>query len=235
MTPGIAVSVKSNLGVSPLSSIPYTITSVFGMEMGNATFLNQVVLVLLQILLLRKNFKWINLCQVVVGIIFGKIIGKIAGISPSFICLLYFARFANLMGYILIVAIAIYLSPVLKKTMSMFALIPMALMMGSMVSYDMLLIAGSFLYVSLCLRLMYKPEAKWNWKYAVTFGAIAFLFIAVKIIYLPLYLWLFLILLEDKDKKELVKRIGFVVLVFIILYALTSVIPLKMSKVFASG
>ena len=170
-----------------------------------------------------------------VGIIFGKIIGKIAGISPSFICLLCFARFANLMGYILIVAIAIYLSPVLKKTMSMFALIPMALMMGSMVSYDMLLIAGSFLYVSLCLRLMYKPEAKWNWKYAVTFGAIAFLFIAVKIIYLPLYLWLFLILLEDKDKKELVKRIGFVVLVFIILYALTSVIPVKMSQVFASG
>jgi len=44
-----------------------------------------------------------------VGIIFGKIIGKIAGISPSFMCLLYFARFANLMGYILIVAIAIYL------------------------------------------------------------------------------------------------------------------------------
>lgn len=54
------------------SSIPYTITCVFGMEMGNATILFHVVLVLLQILLLRKNFKWINLCQVVVGIIFGK-------------------------------------------------------------------------------------------------------------------------------------------------------------------
>lgn len=72
MTAGIAVSVKSNLGVSPVSSIPYTITCVFGMEMGNATILFHVVLVLLQILLLRKNFKWINLCQVVVGIIFGK-------------------------------------------------------------------------------------------------------------------------------------------------------------------
>ena len=55
MTAGIAVSVKSNLGVSPVSSIPYTITCVFGMEMGNATILFHVVLVLLQILLLRKN------------------------------------------------------------------------------------------------------------------------------------------------------------------------------------
>ena len=71
MTAGIAVSVKSNLGVSPVSSIPYTITCVFGVEMGNATILFHVVLVLLQILLLR-NFKWINLCQIVVGIIFGK-------------------------------------------------------------------------------------------------------------------------------------------------------------------
>ena len=50
MTAGIAVSVKSNLGVSPVSSIPYTITCVFGMEMGNATILFHVVLVLLHVI-----------------------------------------------------------------------------------------------------------------------------------------------------------------------------------------
>lgn len=37
MTVGIALSVKSNLGVSPVSSIPYTITCVWGLEMGKAT------------------------------------------------------------------------------------------------------------------------------------------------------------------------------------------------------
>ena len=37
MTAGIAVSVKSNLGVSPVSSIPYTMTCVWGIEMGKAT------------------------------------------------------------------------------------------------------------------------------------------------------------------------------------------------------
>lgn len=39
MTLGVAISVKSNLGVSPVSSIPYTITCVVGLEMGKATIL----------------------------------------------------------------------------------------------------------------------------------------------------------------------------------------------------
>ena len=37
MTIGIALSVKSNLGVSPVSSIPYTMTCVLGIEMGKAS------------------------------------------------------------------------------------------------------------------------------------------------------------------------------------------------------
>ena len=71
MTIGIALSVKSNLGVSPVSSIPYTMTCVWGIEMGIATIIFHAVLVLIQILILRKRFKPINLLQVVVGIVFG--------------------------------------------------------------------------------------------------------------------------------------------------------------------
>ena len=71
MTIGIAISVKSNLGVSPVSSIPYTLTRCWGIEMGKATILFHCVLVLLQILILRKNFKLKSLFQIPVGIIFG--------------------------------------------------------------------------------------------------------------------------------------------------------------------
>lgn len=71
MTAGIAFSVKSDLGVSPVSSIPYTLTCVWGIEMGKATILFHVGLVLLQILLLRKDFKAISLLQIVIGVIFG--------------------------------------------------------------------------------------------------------------------------------------------------------------------
>lgn len=71
MTIGIALSVKSNLGVSPVSSIPYTMTCVWGIEMGKATIIFHAALVLIQILILRKRFKPINLLQIIVGIVFG--------------------------------------------------------------------------------------------------------------------------------------------------------------------
>ncbi len=71
MTIGIALSVKSNMGVSPVSSIPYTMTCVWGIEMGKATIIFHCVLVASQIILLRSKFKYINLLQVIVGIIFG--------------------------------------------------------------------------------------------------------------------------------------------------------------------
>ena len=71
MTTGVALSVKSNLGVSPVSSIPYTMTCVWGIEMGKATILFHIVLVLLQILILRKKFEVKNLLQIPVGVVFG--------------------------------------------------------------------------------------------------------------------------------------------------------------------
>lgn len=71
MTVGIAISVKSNLGVSPVSSIPYTMTCIWGIEMGKATIILHIFLVLLQIVLLRRNFKPKNLLQIPVGVVFG--------------------------------------------------------------------------------------------------------------------------------------------------------------------
>lgn len=71
MTLGVSMSVKSNLGVSPVSSIPYTITCIIGLEMGKATILFHIVLVILQIAILRKDFQAKNLLQIIVGIVFG--------------------------------------------------------------------------------------------------------------------------------------------------------------------
>lgn len=71
MTIGISISIKSNFGVSPVSSIPYTITMVFGLEMGKATILFHVMLVMLQLVLLRREFELLQLWQVVVGVVFG--------------------------------------------------------------------------------------------------------------------------------------------------------------------
>ncbi len=71
LTLGIAVSVKSDLGVSPVSSIPYTITCITGLDLGLSTIVFHVALALLQVVLLRRAFKAKNLLQVPVGVLFG--------------------------------------------------------------------------------------------------------------------------------------------------------------------
>lgn len=71
LTIGIAFSVKSDLGVAPVSAPPYTLTCVWGVEMGKATILFHFLLVFLQICLLRKKFKARYFLQIPVGIIFG--------------------------------------------------------------------------------------------------------------------------------------------------------------------
>ena len=71
MTIGIGFSIKANMGVSPVSTIPYTVTLITGLEMGKATILFHIVLILFQIVLLRKDFKMKNLAQIIVAILFG--------------------------------------------------------------------------------------------------------------------------------------------------------------------
>lgn len=86
MSIGVVLSIKSNLGVTPVSSIPYTMTLVVGMDLGLATTLFSVVVVLLQILLLRKNYKLFNLLQIPIGIVFGSFLsacGKLMAGIPA--------------------------------------------------------------------------------------------------------------------------------------------------------
>ena len=86
MTLGVAISVKSDLGVTPISSIPYTMTVVTGMDLGIATMIFSVFVVLLQILLLRKQYKPINLLQIPIGILFGAFLtvgGKLMIFLPN--------------------------------------------------------------------------------------------------------------------------------------------------------
>ncbi len=68
---GASLSVKSDLGVSPVTTVPYTVTYIWNVDMGITTFLFHLLLVLIEFLMLRKSFKLTNLLQVVVGIVFG--------------------------------------------------------------------------------------------------------------------------------------------------------------------
>lgn len=71
ITLGVGFSIKSNLGSTPVSSIPYTLNVVWGIEIGQATILFHAFLVAVELLLLRSDFKPKHFLQVFVGVLFG--------------------------------------------------------------------------------------------------------------------------------------------------------------------
>lgn len=68
---GVTFSIKSNLGVSPINSIPYVLSLITGLEQGVLTTSVFCVFILMQIILLRKDFKPINFLQIVFSSLFG--------------------------------------------------------------------------------------------------------------------------------------------------------------------
>ena len=71
MTIGVNLSVLSGLGVSPIDTIPYVVSLISGKSLGLSTTLVFSVYIVLQIFILRKDFKWKNLLQIVLSILFG--------------------------------------------------------------------------------------------------------------------------------------------------------------------
>lgn len=68
---GVGFSIKAGLGTSPISSLPYVLSCLAPLTVGTATILMHVVLILLQILLLRRRYDPIQLMQLPVALVFG--------------------------------------------------------------------------------------------------------------------------------------------------------------------
>lgn len=68
---GVSLITKASLGTSPISSIPYVLSLSFPFTLGNFTIFFSIFLILLQLLILRKNFKLEHVLQIPVSIIFG--------------------------------------------------------------------------------------------------------------------------------------------------------------------
>ena len=71
MNIGIAFSIKSNLGSTPVVSVPYAISLITGIDIGICNTLFQCFLVLIEFMLLRSAFHPKHFLQVFVGILFG--------------------------------------------------------------------------------------------------------------------------------------------------------------------
>lgn len=71
---GIALSIVANLGTSPLSCPGYILTGTWGLTVGNWTIITNCLYVLVQLAVLRKNFKAKYLMQIPASIVFGYLI-----------------------------------------------------------------------------------------------------------------------------------------------------------------
>ena len=68
---GVSLVTKANLGTSPISSIPYVLSLNFPFTLGNFTIFFSLILIVLQLLILRKNFKLEHVLQIPISILFG--------------------------------------------------------------------------------------------------------------------------------------------------------------------
>ena len=68
---GVAFSINSDLGATPISALPLVISLIAGIDTGVCVTVIFLFYILIQIVILRKEFKWINLSQIIFSTIFG--------------------------------------------------------------------------------------------------------------------------------------------------------------------
>lgn len=71
---GVAFSIKAALGTSPISSVPYVTSCISGLSVGTTTIIMNGIFVVIQIIILRKQYEWFQLLQIPAVIVFGVMI-----------------------------------------------------------------------------------------------------------------------------------------------------------------
>ena len=108
---GIAFAINSDLGISPVNSLPFAAHLVSGINMGTAVTVFLLLLIGLQAVILRREFKLIELTQIVFSTLFGFFVDLAIFIVGDFTIPMYAGQLAMLAISIVLVAtgIAMYL------------------------------------------------------------------------------------------------------------------------------
>lgn len=67
---GASLSIKANLGTSPLICIPYVSSLISNLSVGTTSFFFNILLILIQVILLRGGFEKRQYLQIMIGTIF---------------------------------------------------------------------------------------------------------------------------------------------------------------------
>lgn len=83
MSLGVAFSVRANLGTAPVSSLPYVLSLRWASpSLGVWTAIVNGALIVLQIILMRRRYEWIQLLQLPVTLLFGLFVDLSSWLTP---------------------------------------------------------------------------------------------------------------------------------------------------------
>lgn len=84
---GVSFVTKANMGTSPISSIPYTLSLGFAPTLGTFTLYMSIILIVIQLILLRKDFPKQYFLQIPVSLLFSYFIdftmGLLGNMNPQ--------------------------------------------------------------------------------------------------------------------------------------------------------
>lgn len=106
---GVAIAANSNLGISPVNSLPYVVSAVVSRDPGTCVTLVFCSYILLQIIILRREFKLINLLQIVFSTIFGYFVNFTKAIVGDFAIPTYAGQLLMLAVSIVFIAVGVVL------------------------------------------------------------------------------------------------------------------------------
>lgn len=107
MSFGVAFSINASLGTSPISSVPYVLNLITGLSVGTTTIIANSAIVLIQIILLRRRFEWIQLLQIPVAVVFGLLTDVALMCVDSVIPTQYWAQWLICLAGIVLVAVGV--------------------------------------------------------------------------------------------------------------------------------
>ena len=104
---GVALAINSALGVSPVTSLPYVISLITGIYLGRVVTAVLVVYIIMQIIILRRDYKPINLLQLVFSFIFGYFVDLAMFLLGGFRIPTYFGQLLMLAISMILIAAGI--------------------------------------------------------------------------------------------------------------------------------
>ena len=106
---GVSFITKASLGTSPISSIPYTLSLGFKPTLGMFTLYMSILLIIIQMVLLRKSFPMQYLLQIPVSFAFSWFIDLTMNMLSFMVPDTYMIKFIFLISGCLILGVGVYM------------------------------------------------------------------------------------------------------------------------------